>query len=79
VLAKGHLNWHPTCLDIERLDDDAVAERLRRLPYGGCSLAAMDLTDLEVGDALGVSRQRINQLELKTLLKVRRRLEGDHT
>jgi len=76
ILARGHLSWHPTLgRDIEQVTDDELADRLRRLPFGGCCLAAAADGDRLVAyaaDLLGVSRERGRQLDESGIAKVRR-------
>jgi hypothetical protein len=76
VRALGHLTWHIVLgRDAESLSDDDLAARLRKLPYGGCSLeAAKQLNLAEIAEVLGVSRQRADQLESSGMNKIRRRM-----
>jgi len=59
--------WHPSLgKDPEQFSEDELVERLRRLPYGGCSIQAADaggMYDAEIAELLGMTRHNVEQID----------------
>jgi len=77
---KGLIVWHPIMgHDPEQLTEDQLVERLKRLPFGGCSLRAADeggMYDLHIGDALGFAHQTIHCMPLEARFRNQARRLG---